>query len=138
MEYSCLATLAGKYSSTVSKVRDKYAQGKEWSVKYKTSSGVSREKKIVKPTDCRNSGECADEIVRHIPTKKFTNNSIRERLLAEKCELCGKHGESLFEIHHVASLKELSGTRVWEAVMQKMRRKTLVVCEDCHASIHGE
>jgi group II intron reverse transcriptase/maturase len=138
MEYSCLATLTGKYSSTISKVRDKYAQGKEWSVKYKTSSGVSREKKIVKPADCRNSGECVDEIVRHIPTKKFTNNSIRERLLAEKCELCGKHGESLFEIHHVASLKELSGTRVWEAVMQKMRRKTLVVCEDCHAAIHGE
>lgn len=138
MEYSCLATLAGKYSSTISKVRDKYAQGKEWSVKYKTSSGVSREKKIVKPADCRNSGECADEIVKHIPSKKFTNNSIRERLLAERCELCGKSGGSLFEIHHVASLKALSGTRVWETVMQKMRRKTLVVCEDCHAAIHGE
>lgn len=137
MEYSCLATLAGKYSSTISKVREKYTHGKEWLIRYKTSSGISKEKKIVKLVDCRNIGKCDDEIVRHIPPRRF-RNSIRERLLAERCELCGKTGGELFEIHHVASLKELSGTKVWELVMQQRHRKTLVVCEDCHAAIHGE
>jgi group II intron reverse transcriptase/maturase len=137
MEYSCLATLAGKYSSTISKMRDKYAQGKEWVVKYKTSNGLSRERKIVKLADCRKSGKCEDLMVKHIPPRRF-KNSIRERLLAEKCELCGKIGGGLFEIHHIASLKSLSGTQVWEEVMRKSRRKTLVVCEDCHVAIHGE
>jgi group II intron reverse transcriptase/maturase len=137
MEYSCLATLAGKYSSTISKVRDKYAQGKEWVVKYKTSNGLTRERKIVKLPDCRKSGECDDAIVKHIPPRKF-KNSIRERLLAGKCELCGKIGGGLFEIHHIASLKSLAGSKVWEVVMQKMHRKTIVVCEDCHKAIHGE
>lgn len=137
MEYSCLATLAGKYSSTTSKVRDKYAQGKEWVVKYKTSKGLSREKRIVKLADCRDSRGCNDLIIRHISPRRF-KNSIRERLLAGKCELCNRNSGELLEVHHIASLKSLAGTKVWEEVMRKMRRKTLIVCEDCHAAIHGE
>lgn len=137
MEYSCLATLAGKYSSTISKVREKYAYGKDWLIRYKTSSGATREKRIVRLKDCRNSGVFDDKIVKHISPRKFSN-SIRERLLAEKCELCGKMGEGLYEIHHVASLEALSGTRIWEEVMRQKHRKTLVVCEECHKAIHGE
>ncbi|OLN25825.1 hypothetical protein DSOL_5220 [Desulfosporosinus metallidurans] len=36
----------------------------------------------------------------------------------------------------MSSLKELSGNTHWEQVMQLKRRKTLVVCEDCHKAIH--
>lgn len=137
MEYSCLATLAGKYNSTISKIHDKYACGKHWSVRYKTPSGISREKKIVKLADCRDSGVCEDRMVTHVPPRRF-KNSIRERLLANTCELCGKTGGQLYEIHHVKSLKGLSGNLVWERVMLEKHRKTLVVCEDCHMAIHSE
>lgn len=137
MEYSCLATLAGKYSSTISKTKDKYKHGKKWVIKYKTSSGASREKRIVNLADCKKSGVFNDRIVTNISPKRF-KNSIHERLLAEKCELCGKMDENLLEVHHVKSLKALSGNIIWERVMKQKNRKTLVVCEDCHMAIHEE
>ena len=135
MEYSCLATLAGKYSSTISKIRDKYACGKGWSVRYKTASGASRKKKIVKLNDCKESDTFEDVIIAHIPPRRF-KNSIRERLLAETCELCGRKGGQLYEVHHVNSLKCLAGNLIWERIMLEKHRKTLVMCEDCHRAIH--
>ena len=139
MEYSCLATLAGKYNSSISKTIDKYKRGKEWGIKYKTRSGISREKKIVKLADCRDSSICEDTIVKHQSVHRLNSiNTIRERFLAKKCELCGKSGDDLYEVHHIASLKALSGIHIWERVMQEKHRKTLIVCEDCHLAIHGK
>jgi len=138
MEYSCLATLAGKYNSTVSKIHDKYACGKEWVIRYKTRSGASREKKIVKLVDCKNSGVCEDDISIHAFVPPKTSDSIRARLLQNRCELCGKEGGDTYEVHHIASLKSLTGNKAWENLMRVRRRKTLVVCEDCHMAIHKE
>ncbi len=39
MEYSCLKTLAGKYKSSVAKMKVKYKQGKHWGVKYSSQQG---------------------------------------------------------------------------------------------------
>lgn len=133
MEYSCLATLAGKYSSTISKVINKYGQyGGGWGIKYSTKEGT-KIKRIVKLGDCKYYN--GDTITRHIYSAK-SNDTIRARLQAGICELCGKRGQSGYEVHHVSSLKGLSGNAHWEQVMQLKRRKTLVVCEDCHKAIH--
>jgi hypothetical protein len=64
MEYSCLATLAGKYASTSKKIIEKYSRGKDWSIRYKTSSGISKEKRVVRLADCKDSGICEDTIPR--------------------------------------------------------------------------
>lgn len=133
MEYSCLATLAGKHDSTIKKIVAKYKQGKNWAIKYKTPSGVTKEKRIVKLKDCK--GKCEDKIVQHRYSVN-TNATIRSRLQAGVCELCGKTGQSNYEVHHVPSIKALDGTPLWEQVMKLKNRKTLVVCEDCHKAIH--
>ena len=43
---------------------------------------------------------------------------------------------SYYEIHHVNKVKNLKGKEPWERVMISKRRKTLVVCHDCHQKIH--
>lgn len=135
MEYSCLATLAGKYATSIRGIRNKYASQSEWAIQYMTTGGRAKEKRIVKPVDCKRSGVCNDVIP--TVTRRPIRNTLRERLLARKCELCGKSDNSLYEVHHIKSLKSLSGDSCWERVMLNKRRITLIVCEDCHANIHA-
>jgi group II intron reverse transcriptase/maturase len=135
MEYSCLATLAGKHNSTIKKIVAKHKQGKDWAIKYKTENGATKEKRIVKLKDC--NGKCEDKIVQHKYSVN-TNATIRARLQAGICELCGSKDKASYEVHHVPSVKGLDGTSLWEQIMKSKRRKTLVVCEDCHKAIHDD
>lgn len=135
MEYSCYATLAGKYNSTTSKIIKKYKKGKIWSVPYVTSNGTMKEKRLVTLKDCK-FNDCVDTIAVHKYAPNATNATIRARLQHGVCELCGKKSEEPCEVHLVPSLKSLDGSELWEQIMLKARRKTLVVCEDCHKAIH--
>jgi len=133
MEYSCLRTLANKHKSSVSKIVSKFRFGKTWSIPYMTKTG-SKMVSIVKRADCI-TGPVNDTIPRYIPLPK--RRTIQERLNAHICELCNDKSAESYEIHHVGSLKKL-GNSLWEMVMKKKRRKTLVVCKNCHDYvIHG-
>jgi AI2M/AI1M-like, HNH endonuclease len=62
------------------------------------------------------------------------------RLLAGRCELCG-HTDKV-RVHQIRKLSDLDqpgqpDQPEWVQIMTRRRRKTLVVCEACHASIHG-
>jgi group II intron reverse transcriptase/maturase len=133
MEYSCLKTLANKHKTTISKIVSKYRHGKTWSIPYMTKSGPKRVH-IVKTADCK-QGPVNDTIPRNFLFPK--RRTIQERLNAHICELCGVKKAETYEIHHVGSLKKL-GDSIWETVMKRKRRKTLVVCDNCHTNvIHG-
>ena len=63
-----------------------------------------------------------------------------QRLLADKCELCGSTVD--VQVHHVRALKDLNvkgqGEKPkWIQVMAARRRKTLVVCQSCHVDTHA-
>jgi hypothetical protein len=132
MEYSCLKTLASKYKSKISKMRNKYCDGKGWSIPHMTKTEV-KHIRIVKTADCK-TGSVSDTIPRSTPFPG--KRTIQERLNACICELCGDKNAETYELH-VGSLKQL-GTSIWETVMKKKRRKTLVVCNRCHSYIiHG-
>ena len=61
------------------------------------------------------------------------------RLRKRRCELC-EHGTTVV-VHQVAGLAGLGrpgpDQPAWAALMAKMRRKTLIVCADCHDYIHA-
>ena len=61
------------------------------------------------------------------------------RLRKRWCELCD-HSATV-AVHHVAKLAQLGkpgpGQPAWAALMAKKRRKTLIVCADCHEHIHA-
>lgn len=60
------------------------------------------------------------------------------RLLIGRCEACAALGE--MHVHHVRKLADLTTPGrpqpTWVQLMAKRRRKTLVVCNACHDTIH--
>jgi group II intron reverse transcriptase/maturase len=63
------------------------------------------------------------------------------RLRTGRCELC--HAYADVETHHIRRLRDLeNGSRAeqpdWAKLMASRRRKTLIVCRDCHDGIHNE
>ena len=77
---------------------------------------------------------------RFVPFRFANTTEIVQRLLAEKCELCGSCDR--IQVHHIRALKDLKrkgrpDKPLWVRVMAARRRKTLVVCHQCHVDIHG-
>jgi hypothetical protein len=69
-------------------------------------------------------------------------NELTTRLLADACELCGSHQD--VQVHHIRKLSELAKRYAgrleppfWVQMMSARRRKTLVVCAQCHRKIHA-
>lgn len=63
-----------------------------------------------------------------------------QRLLADECELCGSREN--VQVHHIRKLADLKrpgkvDRPTWVQVMSARRRKTLVVCLQCHTAIHN-
>ena len=142
---SLLKTLAGKYGSTVSKMARKYAATIQTPHgPYKCMQVRVARKEGSKPLVATFGG---------IPLKRQDNAVLRDRvplpatvrrkeliqrLLAGRCELCGQADK--VQVHQVRKLSDLSKPGKpqpeWMQIMAKRRRKTLVVCATCHASIH--
>jgi AI2M/AI1M-like, HNH endonuclease len=67
-------------------------------------------------------------------------SEVVERLLAQKCELCG--ATENIEAHHIRKLADLerngqSSKPEWVRKMAARRRKSLIVCQKCHNLIHS-
>jgi hypothetical protein len=149
METALLKTLAGKHRASVKKMADRYAS------RCLTPHGWLRCIQVVirrddqkKPPLVATFGGIplrrdmdAALVDEHAAYHLFTNRSeLLQRLLADKCEVCGLKGK--VEVHHVRKLKDLRrpGRRArpyWVQVMVARRRKTLVLCERCHDDLHA-
>jgi group II intron reverse transcriptase/maturase len=76
-----------------------------------------------------------DRVVSLWPSRK----DLILSLYAKTCQLCGRKDLPV-QNHHIKRLAELyqrSDLPVWKKVMIQMRRKTLIVCEECHRAIHN-
>lgn len=138
MERSCLKTLAHKLRSTSSKVKERFRDGHgKWGIPYETKEG----KKccyFADYMDCKGITN-GDELPN--PSRMmhgYIRTTLEQRLSARKCELCGTTEARYYEIHHVNKVKNLKGKEFWEQVMIAKRRKTLVLCKECHDKIHGK
>lgn len=136
MEYSCLKTLAWKHRCKLSKIYDKYRIGaKRWGIPYEIKTG-KKVRKLTKFNEI-DGKRCDDVIPAIITIIAKGRTTIDSRLKAYRCELCGYEGKDRkYEVHHVNKVKSLKGKEPWEVVMIAKRRKTLVVCRDCHQKIH--
>jgi len=136
MEYSMHKTFANKYRTKVSKIKAHYEKDGVFTVEYHTKKGM-------KNATFYNGGfKRKEEAIRDAnvstlpPYKKYDKiNSLASRIRAGACELCGSKTENLM-FHQVKKLNDLKGTHEWERKMIRIRRKTLVVCFDCHNTIH--
>src|SRR6185312_7502310 len=71
------------------------------------------------------------------PIRSYPNKELITRLLANRCELCQR--TDAVQVHHVRKLADLDMTGhppAWVTFMANKRRKSLVVCDECHDQIH--
>ncbi|MCI0560690.1 MAG: hypothetical protein MN733_19570, partial [Nitrososphaera sp.] len=145
METSMLKTLANKYRSSVNAMVKKYRASIDTEYGQMKGFRVIIERIGKKPLIAEFGGiplrtqakvsKITDGVV-HLGAIK---SQIIERLLADECELCGS--EKNVEVHHIRKLADLNkpGRKerpLWVRRMAAIRRKTLVVCSECHAAIH--
>ena len=142
---SMLKTLAAKHKSTVTKMASRYRAKIETGDGLRTCYEARLQREGKKDLVARFGG---------IPLRQDRYAAIREpapapaaylrkelifRLRKRECELC-ETGTTV-EVHQVTALKELDQADpeqpAWAALMAKMRRKTLIVCRDCHEHIHA-
>ena len=138
MEYSCLRTLANKHRSSVPKIIRKFQDGQgQWGIPYETKKGW-KWCYFANYADCKTVKNPTDIVTSATQQHRLSVNTIEKRLKACKCELCGTTDSPCFEIHHVNKLKNLKGKLPWDVAMIAKRRKTLVVCHNCHVMIHHQ
>lgn len=142
---SLLKTLAAKHKSSVNKMAKKYRSTmvigdeqyrvfkvtieREGKKPLETHFGANPLKRNPKPTQIKD----------YTPRIGVGRSELITRLMAEKCEMCGSKGK--IEVHHVRKLKDLNkpGRKpkaAWVKLMAALRRKTLMVCKECHRAIH--
>ena len=145
-ETSLLKTLAGKHQSSVAAMARKYKATTE------TIHGPRKCLKVVvqrgdkKPLIAQFGGiplqrkQDAILVDRHPQFLMKNRSELLQRVLAERCELCGS--KEHVEVHHIRKLADLRkpGRKEkpeWMKQMATRRRKTLVVCRQCHEAIHA-
>jgi group II intron reverse transcriptase/maturase len=132
---SLLKTLAAKHRTSVKKVVKKLKQGNRLLIQ---EAGMKRPIEVFKLTDMKRTKSNYGQVDR-VPSVLFlkaTRTELVSRLMANECEYCGTK-EGYFEVHHVKKLKGLKTDDVWKQVMVAMRRKTLVLCVECHHQLHA-
>lgn len=132
MEYSMLKTFGMKYRASVTELKKRYKKNGRFGVDYDTKAGKKR---------CdfyhdgfRQNKKPAQDFVDLLPQYKnrYANhpNTLANRIKAGVCEICGKENIEIY-MHHVKSIKELTGKNVYEQKMLQIRRKSLALCDEC-------
>jgi group II intron reverse transcriptase/maturase len=145
MRGSLLKTLAAKHKSSMKAMLRKYRTTIETEHGMRTCLEVKIERKDKQPLIARFGGiplrrqKRATLVDKHPIHFTTDRNELVKRLLANECELCASTENC--EVHHIRKLADLKkpGQKekpTWVKVMAARRRKTLIVCRDCHEAIH--
>ena len=145
MSKSLLCTLADKHKSNIAKMWRKHKDKVETphGIRRCISAIVQREGKS--PLIARFGGipmvrKPSAFIKDRVPIRRPRRTEILQRLLANKCEVCGS--TEWIEVHHIHKLSNINkkGRKQlpdWAKIMITRKRKTLVVCQSCHKLIHA-
>ena len=144
MQLSMLRTLARKYRSTTTRMAARYQAVTE------TSHGPRRCFEAVmgrdngrKPLVARFGGIPLKQQKRAVIADRVTslvvarNKELIKRLLSGRCEVCKQKGE--IRVRQIRKLADRNRSKAikpeWVDIMVKRRRKTLMVCDVCHAAV---
>jgi group II intron reverse transcriptase/maturase len=147
MERSLTKTLARKYRIRVAQVYRRYhavldtEHGPRRGLQVTVHRDGGRAPLIARWGGISLARDTTPTVLNDNPPRIWSNrrSEIVQRLLADRCELCGSRVQ--VEVHHIRALKDLNpkGRKQqpeWAVRMAARRRKTLVVCRACHESIH--
>lgn len=138
MEYSLYKTLCAKYRTKIGAIKQKYCENGVFGVLYQTKAGMKRAVLYNEGFKCKAHPSKYERLDKLPDYGKYQRpNMLLSRMLKGCCELCGTQTNGVC-VHHVKKLKELRGDKLWERVMLSKRRKTLVLCGNCHQNLHDE
>ena len=134
---SLLKTLAAKHNSSMKKEAAKLQVGQDLILRYPSPKGI-KELKVFKLKDLKTSPLAEAWFDNIQDTRKITmaRVEITRRIHANTCEYCEKD-QGYVEVHHVGKLKDLKGKELWQYQMIARRRKTIVLCIECHKRLHA-
>src|SRR6266704_6061139 len=143
-ETSMLKTLGAKHRSTVTKMAARHKAKIETSDGPRTCFEARKHREGRKDLVARFGGIILRQNRRAVITDPapgpplYPRKELTRRLHKRECELC--EAGTPVAVHQVTGLRELGkpgpGQPAWAALMARMRRKTLIVCEPCHDWIH--
>jgi hypothetical protein len=145
MVTSLLRTLASKHNSTANMMARKYAatiqtpDGPRVCMQAILDRGEGRRPLVATfggiPLKRQRSAVIHDHAPVRGPSRR---KELIHRLLAGQCEICGQQDK--VRVHQIRKLADLDKPgqpqAEWAQIMAMRRRKTLVVCEACYATIH--
>jgi group II intron reverse transcriptase/maturase len=146
MQTSLLKTLAGKYDSTVTKMAHKYRAtietpyGPHRCIQVNVNRGTKRKPLVATFGGIPLRRQKHAVLKDRAPAPAIARRKeLIHRLLAGRCEICGQTDK--VEVHQIRTLSDLEKLRQpqqpeWVRIMATRRRKTLIVCAACHATIH--
>ena len=137
-----LKTLACKHRSTVSKMaarhKAKVATPHGLRTRFEASAGREGSKPLVAwfggiPLKRQKNAVLTD---RQHTGPVYPSRQLVTRLLRGRCELRERTDD--IQVHHIRALTDLGQPHPrWAQAMARVRRKSLVVCGNCHDLIHG-
>jgi len=135
---SLLKTLAAKHKTSTTKIakRLKTEDGYALTVQIKDRT---RHIRIFRLKDLRKPPPNDSRIDLHPNIYMWTlsRTELIKRLNRKQCEYCGTT-QGTFEVHHIRKLKDVAeGKTLWQRMMAARRRKTLVLCTQCHHQLHN-
>lgn len=147
MKTSLLKTLAKKHQSSIRKMQRRYKaiidtpDGPRRCLQVTVERDGDRKPLVARfgavPLKRQRTAKTVD---RTPGFERGSGNELLHRLLAGACEMCESRVN--LQVHHIRKLADLKrpGRPVrsyWAQLMARRRRKTLVVCQDCHQNIHA-
>lgn len=146
MEISLLKTLAGKYRTSAAEMSRRYRAVAITEAGPRSCLEVRVEREGKPPLVARFGGlllrrkKTAVLVDRVLTRRQPERSELLQRLLANRCEIC-KSADDV-QVHHIRKLADLEvkgrgEVAVWKRKMASRRRKTLVLCRECHAAVHA-
>lgn len=138
-QWSLFATLSHKHKSSIGKVARKMKLSAQSGYELKVNiNGIPKSYRLFRLKDHEPPKIHNSNVDTPWDTTRFTmtRSELVQRLNANTCEYCGKTG-GYMEVHHIKALKDVQGKKqLWQQMMCAMRRKTMVLCVDCHNELH--
>jgi len=145
MEASLVRTLAAQFKTSVAQIYRRYHTTLRTAAGPRQGLQVTIERPTKPPVVAAWGGIALarrlDALLVDDPPQVWnTRSALLERLLADRCELCGATHH--IEVHHIQHLKTRqtpgrSPVPTWVQAMLARRRKTLVTCRACHQALHA-
>lgn len=135
---SLLKTLAAKHKTSVNKIAErlKTEDGYALVVKEQDKTRVTRifrlkDLRPPQPTDPHL------DVLPNVYIWTLSRSEVIKRLNRGQCDYC-ETTEGPIEVHHIRKLKDVAeGKTLWQQMMAARRRKTLMLCIQCHHLLHA-